>query len=520
MVAAMSLQAAVIDIDLNTAKSDLSSSDDAVVFVVNEDGELVVNWTATGGWEYQGVAFPIQNIGNITKITFEYKGDGVTAFGENGVCLYPYLRDSEGKRWFQKNYWPNLTNTEWQAEGTMPDDCPWDEADYELGERPIIELGFAANPSKAGNGTFYLRNIKIKVLEEGEVEDPLALTYNGEVLPKSKAFTRSQCGVVSEALTIQEVSGIACSRVTPGYIWMESDECHEQSDHIIATTENGQQKAMQINFPTLSTNGIRYWDWEDLCGGVYNGKNYLFVGAFGDNNEEDDFYSIVYFEEPAITEGTTLDITPSQIHYVYPDGKSHNAEALMYDNVEQVLYVITKVYYDVCQVFSLPMSLEYGTATQTLKYVCDLGVKSDIGFNEKNQQCVGFHLVTAADISPDGKYVLIKNHNNIEALYSWILYWERKDGESIAETVKRQPVVLSCYEYEWQGEAICWLDNDTFYTTSDSDGEPPIYKYIRTQEEGIASLKAENSAKKMLIGNTLYIRTDKGYYTIDGRKVR
>ena len=317
---------------------------------------------------------------------------------------------------------------------------------------------------------------------------------------------------------MDEVSGIACSRVTPGYIWMESDNF---GTHVIATDEQGQHKYMQVN---LNTQGydIRYWDWEDLCGGVYEGKNYIFIGAFGDNKEEDDFYSIVFFEEPEIIDGGEMTLTPNQIQFVYPDGKSHNCESMMYDNVEQMLYIVTKVYYDVCQVYSLPMSLNYGTEAQTLTYVCDLGLKSDIGFNDGGIQCRGFHLATAADISPDGKYILIKNHNNIEgeADYSWILYWERQEGESIADVVKRQPVVLDCYEHEWQGEAICWLNDDVFYTTSDSDGEPPIYKYTRVEGWGVQNVAEDITNKLIMIGKMLYVRTQNGLYTLDGRKVQ
>ena len=211
---------------------------------------------------------------------------------------------------------------------------------------------------------------------------------------------------------------------------------------------------------------------------MYNGKNYLFIGAFGDNNEERNDYCIVWFEEPEIT-GGQINITPSRINFQYPEGKKHNAEAIMYDNVEQMLYVITKVYYDVCQVFKLPFRTDYGSTKQTLEYVCDLGVKADLGEGSKPDK--GFHLVTAADITPDGKYILIKNQNNTNADYSWILLWERQEGESVADALKRQPQPLKCYEVEWQGEAICWKDNDTFFTTSDSDqGErPPLYKYTR-----------------------------------------
>ena len=248
-----------------------------------------------------------------------------------------------------------------------------------------------------------------------------------------------------------------------------------------------------------------------MCGGVYNGKDYLFIGGFGDNNHTDGEYCIIYFEEPAIDPANpNVSVTAYRIKFAYPDGQKHNCEALMYDNIEQTLYIITKVYYDVCKVYSLPFRLDYGTEQQTLTYVCDLGLKSDIGFNDEEQQCLGFHLVTAADISPDGKYILIKNHNNISgyADYSWILYWERKDNESITETLKRQPQVIDCYEHEWQGEAICWLDDNTFYTTSDSDGEPPIYKYVRAEQPtAISAIEHCSEAVRLeLIGNTLFVR--------------
>jgi len=342
---------------------------------------------------------------------------------------------------------------------------------------------------------------------------PKPLVYNGDTLPQSDIFRRSKCGVVSEAISIPEVSGIACSRVTPGYIWMESDD-HES--YIIATDAKGEKRAC-----TLKMSKSIGWDWEDMSGGVYEGKNYLFIGSFGDNEEKRTDYRIIWFEEPAIDSVDKPEqvVTPNYIKYVYPDGKSHNNEALMYDNVEQMIYIITKVYYNVCQVFSLPFRLDYGSETQTLTYVCDLGVKSDLG--DGTNPYKGFHLVTAADISPDGKYVLIKNHNNIQAIYSWVLYWEREGNESIAETVKRQPVVLDCYQYEWQGEAICWLDDDTFYTTSDSDGEPPIYKYTRRGAEGIDQTRKDHSqCAKYIMNGQLYIRRGDQIYTIAGQPVK
>jgi len=342
------------------------------------------------------------------------------------------------------------------------------------------------------------------------------LVYNGDTLEWNTEWTKRQCGTLDIQKNIIEVSGIACSRVTPGYIWMQSDETVK---YIIATTEKGDERACKVKF----TKSIR-WDWEDMSGGVYQGTNYLFIGAFGDNDETDGNYSVVWFEEPAIDPVNTpeVTVTPNRIKYVYPDGKNHNNEALMYDNRTAEIYIITKVYYDVCQVFRLPFRTDYGDEVQTLEYICDLGVRSDLGYSDKNQPYKGFHLVTAADISPDGKYILIKNHNNIVATYCWVLLWERQDGESVADAVKRQPQPIRAYNtYEWQGEAICWLDDYTFYTTSDADdGNPPIYIFRRPYPEGIEAVDAEKKNSLVMIDNVLYVQSAEGRYTLDGRKVQ
>jgi len=345
----------------------------------------------------------------------------------------------------------------------------------------------------------------------------LPLVYKGDTLEWNKEWKRTTCGQVSKKIGIPEVSGIACSRVTPGYIWMQSDD---YESYIVATTEKGDSCYLKVKF----SKKIR-WDWEDMSGGVYNDTNYLFIGAFGDNDETDGDYHIVYFQEPAIESGVkNITITPSDIKYVYPDGRNHNNEALMYDNREQMIYIITKVYYDVCQVFRIPFRTDYGTEVQTLEYVCDLGVIDDIGWGTvdgKKLRFRGFHLVTGADVSPDGKYILIKNHNNISAPYSWVLLWEREGDESVAETLtNRTPQPLYCYEYEWQGEAICWLDSTTFYTTSDSDGEPPIYKYTKKTQSIEAATSEAGRWTKVFVGNTLYLRSRDGLYTLDGRRVQ
>ena len=79
--------------------------------------------------------------------------------------------------------------------------------------------------------------------------------------------------------------------------------------------------------------------------------------------------------------------------------------------------------------------------------------------------------VTAADISQDGKEILIKN-------YALILYWKKSENETITQllqkTLQRAP-----HQPEQKGESICWaIDGSGYFTTSESSA-PPIYFYKR-----------------------------------------
>ena len=78
------------------------------------------------------------------------------------------------------------------------------------------------------------------------------LVYNGDTLEWNYSWKKTQCGTLDIKANIIEVSGIAWSRVTPGYIWMQSDETVK---YIIATDEKGEKRACKVYF----TKSIR-WD--------------------------------------------------------------------------------------------------------------------------------------------------------------------------------------------------------------------------------------------------------------------
>lgn len=290
-----------------------------------------------------------------------------------------------------------------------------------------------------------------------------------ETLDLDTTFTRKRAGT-AYGKDLAEISGMVCSRVTPGYLWVQGDDSYK----VRAMLPDG-------TFTTTIKLHNSYRDWEGLSGGVYNDTNYLFVGVFGDNGlSYKNKYYIYYFAEPEIVEGE-IQVEKKIIHFGYPDGKGHNAEVLMYDNVEQKLYIVDKwnTFNSTGMVYSLPFSTDMNLDTMhVLTEECQLG-GSDMYILSASGTAAGlFQNPTGGDITPDGKHIMIKNE-------AFMLIWARDsiDGrlESIGETLARRPKKVTAYKREPQGEAVAWLDNTTCYTTSDvySDSSAPIWKYTR-----------------------------------------
>lgn len=318
--------------------------------------------------------------------------------------------------------------------------------------------------------------------------------YDGSPLEYDESFTRKKVGDAKSEY-LPEISGMVCSRVTPGYLWVMSDESYK----VRAMLPDG-------TFTSTIRVAKSYRDWEGLSGGVYNDTNYLFVGIFGDNDlHYKDKYYIYYFAEPEIVDGD-IEVDVDTIHFGYPDGVAHNAETVMYDNVEQMLYIVDK--YDSSDamgvVYSLPFRTDY-EGMQVLKEECKLGN----GANFMNP--------TGGDISPEGNYILVKNEG-------FTLIWTRESNESVAEAMARRPKQVKAYKREPQGEAIAWLDSTTFYTTSDvGSGVAPIYMYTKTTPDAVEDVVANTDAKsyKMLDRESQIVKICSGdkVYSLLGNEI-
>lgn len=250
---------------------------------------------------------------------------------------------------------------------------------------------------------------------------------------------------------VDEASGIADSRSMPGNVWVHEDGDNPAAIYLL--THRGELKST-ISLPITNR------DWEDIAigPGPENGKSYLYIGEIGDNGTVHDEYAIYRFLEP-----TTVGQIPNQIdklRFIYDDGKKYNAETLLLDPTTKDLYVITKGVFTE-RIFRLSFP-QLTNALNTAKFVAT------------TQQFI----LTGGEISADGKQILLKS-------YDTIMYWQRKEDESIVQALGRLRDFNAPYIPEGQGEAICFsVDGNGYFTLSErgtSTAEIPLYFYSKQE---------------------------------------
>jgi hypothetical protein len=190
-------------------------------------------------------------------------------------------------------------------------------------------------------------------------------------------------------------------------------------------------------------------------------RHYLYIADFGDNNARYDVKTVYRVAEPLLDR----DLAPLEsalgevaaLRFRYPDGK-RDAETLMVDPITRDLFVISKREDRVrAYRFPFPQSTEEVTI---LEYLGEMPLYD----------------VTAGDISPTGREILIKAYNTIK-------YWQRQEGQSVWEALQTESKRLP-YEIEPQGEAIAWAaDESGYFTLSEERDGIPAYLYFYTRME-------------------------------------
>lgn len=235
------------------------------------------------------------------------------------------------------------------------------------------------------------------------------------------------------ATAVNEASGIADSKINPGYLWVQEDSGNPPQlflvDHAAATVKK------------IFIKGASNIDWEDLAlaDGPDAAKKYIYIGEIGDNDAVHTVSAFYRFEEPVAATDTVRAF--DLIRFSYDDGP-RDAEAFIIDNITKDIYIITKR-----EASSRLYKIGYPYSTATVNTAVFL-------------QSLPYNGVVSAAVSNDGKGIIVKTY---PALY----YYSRSSGETIAQSLQKTYTTLA-YQLEPQGEAVTFaLDNSGFYTLSE-----------------------------------------------------
>lgn len=279
--------------------------------------------------------------------------------------------------------------------------------------------------------------------------------------PPDPALYRAACDGTLDASTpgtiaspaIDELSGLAASRRTPGVWWAHNDS--GDSARVFAVGDDGRDLGEFV------LNGASAVDWEDIAvgPGPAPGTNYLYVGDIGGNVAPRSTVTVYRVPEPAVDtnapSGAPLPVGGvDALTLQYPAG-TYDAEALLVDPVSGELFVITKALGGTAQVFRAPAGLAGGSTT-TLAAVRTVS----LGFGGA---------VTAADVTAAGDVVALRTY------FSVVLY-PRPSGAPLADAFA-QASCRGAAAAETQGEALGFTSDGRGYVTASEGAKPALHRF-------------------------------------------
>lgn len=254
---------------------------------------------------------------------------------------------------------------------------------------------------------------------------------------------------------LDETSGLAVSRQNSGVLWMHNDGA---SPRVYAVSKAGKALA-------AFDLGVVVTDIEDIAigPGPTEGRDYVYLGDIGDNDDRRRSIRICRFEEPSLDqkERTYARISDvEQFQLTFPDGP-HDAECLMVDPVSGDIYVVSKEKKR-GRVYRIAGDKLVAGETSELQLVLNLKVKK----------------VSGGDISPDGSSIILRNESD-----GWL--WRRPEGESIVNTMATtSPVELQvrARDQDRNGESVGFDPEGKGYFTISEGKHQEIY-WFRLPEE-------------------------------------
>jgi hypothetical protein len=244
---------------------------------------------------------------------------------------------------------------------------------------------------------------------------------------------------------LDELSGLAASKTQADVLWGHNDS--GDSARLFGMDDAG------ASLGVYPLSGAAAVDWEALAQapGPQTGTNYLYVGDIGDNNGSRGQIQVYRVPEPTASPGGETLSGVATLRYVYPSGAHLDAEALMVDPVRGDLYVITKSASGAARVYRAVAPLTAGPTTLTRVATLSLPAGT---------------MVTAADVSTDGKQVALRTYGEV------LVY--KRDITKALHTAFATAACTPPAPVEGQGEAITIAPGGREYVTIGEGAHRPI----------------------------------------------
>ncbi|MDO6595423.1 hypothetical protein Q4512_00770 [Oceanihabitans sp. 2_MG-2023] len=236
---------------------------------------------------------------------------------------------------------------------------------------------------------------------------------------------------------LNEVSGTETT-TNSNLIWMVNDSGNKP--RLFGLNANGKIKEeLKID--------AKNHDWEDLTSDT---EGNIYIGDFGNNISKRKNLAILKVSASSLKSKEKVSI--ERISFTYPDQKKFppkkkklyfDCEAFFYHNNNLYLFTKSRVKGDFgkTNLYKIPAN----SGTHEAQF---LGTYSN---------CDDLHCwITSADISPDGKQVVLLNQKSV------LLFTDFKEDDFLNGTIREFP-----FNYESQKEGICFKDNQTVYITDE-----------------------------------------------------
>jgi len=244
---------------------------------------------------------------------------------------------------------------------------------------------------------------------------------------------------------IDESSGMAISRTHPDCLWIHNDS--GDKPRLFLVEQTGETRAV------VKIDDAKAHDWEDMCSFEDDGKPYLLIGDFGDNNKVRDKdnrpCSLYLVEEPSVPEGKDeIEVEyRARIKFTYEDG-SRNCESVAVDTVRKEILLLTKQTPENCGFYTMPLDLDDKKQKRVAKRIADVPVP----------------FATAMDLSPACDSLII-----ITQLSGF--HVQRDAEESWDQALSDWSVVQ--LPGRIQGETICFdRDGQRLFLNSEKSQQP------------------------------------------------